>query len=177
MARTIWGNHQRYKETYFSAFDQMYFTGDGALRDEVGYYRITGRVDDVIIVSGHNLGTAPIEDAINEHPAVAESAIVGFPHDIKGSALYGYITLKDSGESRNHDNVRKEINQLITDRIGPIAKLDKIQFSEGLPKTRSGKIMRRILRKVACNEMENLGDVSTLLNPEVVQQIIQNRLS
>ena len=176
MARTIWGNHQRYKETYFSAFDQMYFTGDGALRDEVGYYRITGRVDDVIIVSGHNLGTAPIEDAINEHPAVAESAIVGFPHDIKGSALYGYITLKDIGESRNHDNLRKEINQLITDRIGPIAKLDKIQFSEGLPKTRSGKIMRRILRKIACNEMENLGDVSTLLNPEVVQQIIENRL-
>jgi len=176
MARTIWGNHQRYKETYFSAFDQMYFTGDGALRDEVGYYRITGRVDDVIIVSGHNLGTAPIEDAINEHPAVAESAIVGFPHDIKGSALYGYITLKDIGESRNHDNLRKEINQLITDRIGPIAKLDKIQFSEGLPKTRSGKIMRRILRKIACNEMDNLGDVSTLLNPEVVQQIIANRL-
>jgi len=176
MARTIWGNHQRYKETYFSAFDQMYFTGDGALRDEVGYYRITGRVDDVIIVSGHNLGTAPIEDAINEHPAVAESAIVGFPHDIKGSALYGYITLKDIGESRNHDNLRKEINQLITDRIGPIAKLDKIQFSEGLPKTRSGKIMRRILRKIACNEMDNLGDVSTLLNPEVVQQIIENRL-
>ena len=176
IARTIWGNHQRYKETYFSAFDQMYFTGDGALRDEVGYYRITGRVDDVIIVSGHNLGTAPIEDAINEHPAVAESAIVGFPHDIKGSALYGYITLKDIGESRNHDNLRKEINQLITDRIGPIAKLDKIQFSEGLPKTRSGKIMRRILRKIACNEMDNLGDVSTLLNPEVVQQIIANRL-
>ena len=176
MARTIWGNHKRYKETYFSAFDNMYFTGDGALRDEVGYYRITGRVDDVIIVSGHNLGTAPIEDAINEHPAVAESAIVGFPHDIKGSALYGYITLKDTGESRNHDNLKKEINQLITDRIGPIAKLDKIQFTEGLPKTRSGKIMRRILRKVACNEMDNLGDVSTLLNPEVVQSIIDNRL-
>jgi len=176
IARTIWGNHKRYKETYFSAFDNMYFTGDGALRDEVGYYRITGRVDDVIIVSGHNLGTAPIEDAINEHPAVAESAIVGFPHDIKGSALYGYITLKDTGESRNHDNLKKEINQLITDRIGPIAKLDKIQFTEGLPKTRSGKIMRRILRKIACNEMDNLGDVSTLLNPEVVQSIIDNRL-
>ena len=176
MARTIWGNHKRYKETYFSAFNNMYFTGDGALRDEVGYYRITGRVDDVIIVSGHNLGTAPIEDAINEHPAVAESAIVGFPHDIKGSALYGYITLKDTGESRNHDNLKKEINQLITDRIGPIAKLDKIQFTEGLPKTRSGKIMRRILRKIACNEMDNLGDVSTLLNPEVVQSIIDNRL-
>ncbi len=176
MARTIWGNHQRYKETYFSAFENKYFTGDGALRDEVGYYRITGRVDDVIIVSGHNLGTAPIEDAINEHPAVVESAIVGFPHDIKGSALYGYITLKDSGESRNHDNLRKEINQIITEHIGPIAKLDKIQFSEGLPKTRSGKIMRRILRKIACNEMDNLGDVSTLLNPEVVQSIIDNRL-
>ena len=176
IARTIWGNHQRYKETYFSAYKNMYFTGDGALRDEVGYYRITGRVDDVIIVSGHNLGTAPIEDAINEHPAVAESAIVGFPHDIKGSALYGYVTLKDTGESRNHDNLRKEINQLITDRIGPIAKLDKIQFSEGLPKTRSGKIMRRILRKIACNEIDNLGDVSTLLNPEVVQRIMDERL-
>ncbi|RNC86330.1 MAG: acetate--CoA ligase [Winogradskyella sp.] len=176
MARTIWGNHQRYKDTYFSAFENMYFTGDGALRDEVGYYRITGRVDDVIIVSGHNLGTAPIEDAINEHQAVAESAIVGFPHDVKGNALYGYVTLKDSGESRNHDNVRKEINQLITDRIGPIAKLDKIQFTEGLPKTRSGKIMRRILRKIASNDTSNLGDTSTLLNPEVVQSIIDNVL-
>ncbi len=176
IARTIWGNHQRYKETYFSAFENKYFTGDGALRDEVGYYRITGRVDDVIIVSGHNLGTAPIEDAINEHPAVAESAIVGFPHDIKGAALYGFVILKDTGESRNHDNLRKEINQIITEHIGPIAKLDKIQFSEGLPKTRSGKIMRRILRKIACNEMDNLGDVSTLLNPEVVQSIIDNRL-
>ena len=176
IARTIWGNHQRYKETYFSAFDNKYFTGDGALRDEVWYYRITGRVDDVIIVSGHNLGTAPIEDAINEHPAVAESAIVGFPHDIKGSALYGYITLKDTGESRNHDNLRIEINQLITDRIGPIAKLDKIQFTNGLPKTRSGKIMRRILRKIACNETDRLGDTSTLLNQEVVQDIIDNAL-
>ena len=174
IARTIWGNHQRYKETYFSAFENKYFTGDGALRDEVGYYRITGRVDDVIIVSGHNLGTAPIEDAINEHPAVAESAIVGFPHDIKGSALYGYITIKDISESRNQDNLRTEINQLITDRIGPIAKLDKIQFTNGLPKTRSGKIMRRILRKIACNESDSLGDTSTLLNQEVVQEIIDN---
>ncbi|BAO77184.1 acetate--CoA ligase [Winogradskyella sp. PG-2] len=174
IARTIWGNHQRYKDTYFSAYENMYFTGDGALRDEVGYYRITGRVDDVIIVSGHNLGTAPIEDAINEHPAVAESAIVGFPHDVKGNALYGYVTLKDSGEGRNHDNLRKEINQLITDRIGPIAKLDKIQFTVGLPKTRSGKIMRRILRKITCNETDQLGDTSTLLNPEVVEDIISN---
>lgn len=176
MARTIWGNHQRYKETYFSAFENKYFTGDGALRDEVGYYRITGRVDDVIIVSGHNLGTAPIEDAINEHPAVAESAIVGFPHDIKGSALYGYVILKETGEGRNHDNLRKEINQIITEHIGPIAKLDKIQFTIGLPKTRSGKIMRRILRKIALNELDNLGDVSTLLNPEIVQNIIDSRL-
>ncbi|WP_299104752.1 acetate--CoA ligase [uncultured Tenacibaculum sp.] len=176
MARTIWGNHQRYKDTYFSTFENNYFTGDGALRDEVGYYRITGRVDDVIIVSGHNLGTAPIEDAINEHPAVAESAIVGFPHDIKGNALYGYVILKDVGEGRNHDNLRKEINQIITEHIGPIAKLDKIQFTVGLPKTRSGKIMRRILRKIAHNELDNLGDVSTLLNPEVVQSIIDNRL-
>ncbi|MEP4909362.1 MAG: acetate--CoA ligase, partial [Algibacter sp.] len=155
MARTIWGNHQRYKETYFSAYKNMYFTGDGALRDEVGYYRITGRVDDVIIVSGHNLGTAPIEDAVNEHPAVAESAIVGFPHDVKGNALYGYVILKDTGESRNHDNLRKEINQIITEHIGPIAKLDKIQFTSGLPKTRSGKIMRRILRKIAHKDTSN----------------------
>ncbi|WP_028873530.1 acetate--CoA ligase [Psychroserpens burtonensis] len=176
IARTIWGNHQRYKDTYFSTYEHKYFTGDGALRDEVGYYRITGRVDDVIIVSGHNLGTAPIEDAINEHPAVAESAIVGFPHDIKGSALYGYVTLKDSGEGRNHDNLRLEINQLISDRIGPIAKLNKIQFTEGLPKTRSGKIMRRILRKIAEKDTSNLGDISTLLNPECVQDIMDNAL-
>ncbi len=176
MARTIWGNHQRYKDTYFSTFENKYFTGDGALRDEVGYYRITGRVDDVIIVSGHNLGTAPIEDAINEHPAVAESAIVGFPHDIKGNALYGYVTLKDTGESRDQDNLRKEINQIITEQIGPIAKLDKIQFTQGLPKTRSGKIMRRILRKIASNDTSNLGDTSTLLNPEVVQDIMDNVL-
>ncbi len=176
MARTIWGNHKRYKDTYFSAYKDRYFTGDGALRDEVGYYRITGRVDDVIIVSGHNLGTAPIEDAINEHPAVAESAIVGFPHDVKGNALYGYVILKDSGESRDQTNLRKEINQIITEHIGPIAKLDKIQFTSGLPKTRSGKIMRRILRKIACKDTSNLGDTSTLLNPEVVQDIMDNAL-
>ncbi len=176
IARTIWGNHQRYKETYFSAFENKYFTGDGALRDEVGYYRITGRVDDVIIVSGHNLGTAPIEDAINEHPAVAESAIVGFPHDVKGNALYGYVILKETGQSRDRDNLKKEINQLITDQVGPIAKLDKIQFVPGLPKTRSGKIMRRILRKIASKETSNLGDTSTLLNPEVVQEIMDNAL-
>jgi len=176
MARTIWGNHQRYKETYFSTYKNYYFTGDGALRDAVGYYRITGRVDDVIIVSGHNLGTAPIEDAINEHPAVAESAIVGFPDDIKGNALYGYVILKETGKDRKQENLRKEINQLITEHIGPIAKLEKIQFTSGLPKTRSGKIMRRILRKIACNETDHLGDTSTLLNPEVVQEIIDEVL-
>ncbi len=176
IARTIWGDHQRYKDTYFSAYENKYFTGDGALRDEVGYYRITGRVDDVIIVSGHNLGTAPIEDTINEHPAVAESAIVGIPHDVKGNALYGFVTLKDTGETRNQDNLRKEINELITEQIGPIAKLDKIQFTSALPKTRSGKIMRRILRKIACRDTANLGDTSTLLDPEVVQEIKDNVL-
>ncbi|KSA14358.1 acetate--CoA ligase [Maribacter dokdonensis] len=176
IARTVWGNHDRYRDTYFSAFENMYFTGDGALRDAVGYYRITGRVDDVIIVSGHNLGTAPIEDSINEHPAVAESAIVGFPHDVKGNALYGYVILKETGESRDRENLRKEINQQITEHVGPIAKLDKIQFVSGLPKTRSGKIMRRILRKIASNDTSNLGDTSTLLNPEVVQEIMANAL-
>ncbi len=176
IARTIWGNHQRFKDTYFSTYENNYFTGDGAFRDEVGYYRITGRVDDVIIVSGHNLGTAPIEDAINEHQAVVESAIVGIPHEIKGNALYAFVILKETGESRIHDNVRKEINQIITEHIGPIAKLEKIQFTSGLPKTRSGKIMRRILRSIANHETDDLGDTSTLLNPEVVEEIIENAL-
>jgi acetyl-CoA synthetase len=176
IARTIWGDHQRFVDTYFSTFPGKYFTGDGALRDEVGYYRITGRVDDIVIVSGHNLGTAPIEDAINEHPAVAESAIVGFPHDIKGNALYGYVILKETGESRNQDNLRVEINQLISDQIGPIAKLDKIQFVSGLPKTRSGKIMRRILRKIAEGDFSNFGDTSTLLNPEIVDEIKEGKI-
>ena len=176
IARTIWGDHQRYKETYFSTFPGKYFTGDGALRDEVGYYRITGRVDDVVIVSGHNLGTAPIEDAINEHPAVAESAIVGFPHDIKGNALYGFVILKETGEYRDRENLSKEINQHISDHIGPIAKLDKIQFVSGLPKTRSGKIMRRILRKIADGDYSNFGDTSTLLNPEIVDEIKDGKI-
>ena len=176
IARTIWGDHQRYKDTYFSAFPGKYFTGDGALRDEVGYYRITGRVDDVVIVSGHNLGTAPIEDAINEHPAVAESAIVGIPHDIKGNALYGFVILKESGEYRDRDNLIKEINQHVADHIGPIAKLDKIQFVTGLPKTRSGKIMRRILRKIAEGDFSNFGDITTLLNPEIVDEIVKGKI-
>ena len=174
IARTIWGDHKRYVDTYFSAFDNMYFTGDGAYRDDNGNFRITGRVDDVIIVSGHNLGTAPIEDVINEHENVSESAIVGFPHDIKGNALYGFVTLKNS--SNISENTKDEINKLISDKIGPIAKLDKIQFTEALPKTRSGKIMRRILRKIAGNDFDNLGDISTLLNPEAVHTIIENHI-
>ena len=174
IARTIWGDHKRYINTYFSAFENKYFTGDGAFRDQDGNFRITGRVDDVIIVSGHNLGTAPIEDAINEHELVAESAIVGFPHEIKGNALYGFITLKQ--EHENLDDIKKEINILISKKIGPIAKLDKIQMTNGLPKTRSGKIMRRILRKIASKEFNNLGDISTLLNPDVVKEIIDNSL-
>lgn len=169
IARTIWGNHERYKETYFSAYPGYYFTGDGALRNTNGMYRITGRVDDVIIVSGHNLGTAPIEDAINEHSEIAESAIVGFPHEIKGNALYGFVTLKGNVESP--EKLKESINKLISAKIGPIAKLDKIQFTNGLPKTRSGKIMRRILRKIAEGNSDNLGDISTLLNPEVVEHI------
>ena len=174
IARTIYGNHERYKNVYFSAFKNKYFPGDGALRDANGNYRITGRVDDVIIVSGHNLGTAPIEDAIDEHKGVVESAIVGFPHDIKGNALYAYVILYDGGEPT--DKMRSEINHLIAQKVGPIAKCDKIQFVSGLPKTRSGKIMRRILRKIASNEMDNLGDISTLLNPEVVEEIIEKRM-
>jgi len=176
MARTIYGDHDRYKATYFSTYPGKYFSGDGALRDEVGYYRITGRVDDIIIVSGHNLGTAPIEDIINSHPAVAESAIVGFPHDIKGNALYGFVILKEEVKELNSNETKDQINHLIADNIGPIAKLDKIQFVSGLPKTRSGKIMRRILRKIAENEVNNLGDTSTLLNPEVVEHIKNERL-
>ena len=174
IARTIWGDHKRYVDTYFSTFNNMYFTGDGAYRDDNNNFRITGRVDDVIIVSVHNLGTAPIEDVINEHKNVAESAIVGFPHEIKGNALYGFVTLKDS--IIISDNTKNEINKLISDKIGPIAKLEKIQFTEALPKTRSGKIMRRILRKIAGNDFDNLGDISTLLNPDTVESIIKNHI-
>jgi acetyl-CoA synthetase len=174
IARTIWGDHKRYKETYFTAFPGYYFTGDGAKRNKDGMFRITGRVDDVIIVSGHNLGTAPIEDAINEHPLVAESAIVGFPHDIKGNALYGFVTLKELPDGNN--NIQLEINKIISEKIGPIAKLDRIQFTSGLPKTRSGKIMRRILRKIAEGDFSNFGDISTLLNPEVVEEIKNGRV-
>ena len=176
MARTIWNDHKRFVDTYFSDFKGRYFTGDNALRDEVGYYRITGRADDVVIVSGHNLGTAPIEDAINQHPAIAESAVVGFPHDIKGNALYAFISLKVEGASRDRENLKKEINQLIADHYGPIGKLDKIQFVDDLPKTRSGKILRRVLRSIANNQLDNFGDTSTMINPEVVKEITKGKL-
>lgn len=174
MARTIWNDHERYKNTYFSAYKNMYFTGDGAYRDATANYRITGRVDDVVIVSGHNLGTAPIENAINEHEMVSESAIVGFPHDIKGNALYAFVILQDNIEAS--DILKKEILAEITKQVGAIAKPDKIQFVNNLPKTRSGKIMRRILRKIASKDTDNLGDISTLLNPDVVQEIKDNAL-
>ena len=169
MARTIYGDHQRFKDTYFSTFPNKYFTGDGALRDKNGMYRITGRVDDVLIVSGHNLGTAEIESAIDEHKNVCETAIVGFPHPIKGNGVYAYVICHEKPE--NEDSLRKEINDLVTKEVGPIAKADKIQFVNGLPKTRSGKIMRRILRKIAEGDTENLGDTSTLLDPAVVEKI------
>ena len=170
IARTIYGDHERYKNVYFSAYPGYYFPGDGAYRDDEGNYRITGRVDDVVIVSGHNLGTAPIEDIINMHPNVIESALVGYPHDIKGNALYAYVILKNESKK---DDIRTEINQLISKTIGPIAKPEKIQFVPGLPKTRSGKIMRRILRKIACGEKSEFGDISTLLNPEIVDEIVK----
>jgi acetyl-CoA synthetase len=171
IARTIWGDHKRYQEVYFSAFPGRYFPGDGALRDAEGNYRITGRVDDVVIVSGHNLGTAPIENSINEHPDVVESAVVGYPHDIKGNALMAYVILYNTTEDA--ERLIKEIRDLISNTIGPIAKPDRVLIVSGLPKTRSGKIMRRILRKLASNEMDQLGDISTLLNPEIVDEIIK----
>ncbi len=169
IARTIYGDHKRFKETYFSTFKNNYFTGDGCLRDETGMYRITGRVDDVLIVSGHNLGTAEIESAIDKHPNVCETAIVGFPHPIKGNGIYAYVICHKKPE--NEERLRKEISDLVSKEVGPIAKVDKIQFVSGLPKTRSGKIMRRILRKIAEGDTENLGDTSTLLDPAVVEEI------
>ncbi|NOS91812.1 MAG: acetate--CoA ligase [Cyclobacteriaceae bacterium] len=169
IARTIYGDHQRFKDTYFSTFPGKYFTGDGCKRDEEGYYRITGRVDDIIIVSGHNMGTAEVESAIDEHSAVCESAVVGFPHDIKGQGIYAFVVTYDPIHEENH--LRNEIKDVVAKIIGPIAKPDKIQFVSGLPKTRSGKIMRRILRKVAEGDTSNLGDTTTLLDPAVVEEI------
>ncbi|WP_207424864.1 acetate--CoA ligase [Desertivirga brevis] len=169
MLRTTWGDHERCRQTYFSTYENMYFTGDGCLRDEDGYYRITGRVDDVLNVSGHRIGTAEVENAINMHSDVVESAVVGYPHEIKGQGVYAYVILGQS----NHDQelTRKNILQTVTRIIGAIAKPDKIQFVSGLPKTRSGKIMRRILRKIAEGDTSNLGDTTTLLDPAVVEEI------
>jgi acetyl-CoA synthetase len=176
MARTIYGNHQRFKETYFSTFPGKYFTGDGCKRDDDGYYRITGRVDDIIIVSGHNLGTAEIESAMDEHPAVIETAVVGFPHDVKGQGIYAFVICYDKPEETEKDKLIAEIRETVSKIIGPIAKPDKIQFVSGLPKTRSGKIMRRILRKVAEGDTSNLGDITTLLDPSVVEEIKEGAL-
>lgn len=173
IARTIWGDHERYKNVYFSAYPGYYFPGDGALRDADGNFRITGRVDDVVIVSGHNLGTAPIENALNEHESVVESAVVGFPHDVKGNALYAFVITNNIID--NEEELVDALRAIVAKTIGPIAKPDRIQVVSGLPKTRSGKIMRRILRKIAADEFDNMGDISTLLNPEIVQKIIQNK--
>ncbi|MFK7840134.1 MAG: acetate--CoA ligase [Bdellovibrionales bacterium] len=171
--RSIYGDHKRFIETYFSTFPGMYFTGDGAKRDTDGDYRITGRVDDVINVSGHRLGTAEIESAINEHVHVAESAVVGYPHDIKGTGIYAYVTLNAGCEA--NDDIKAEVIKTVRTEIGPIATPDLIQWATGLPKTRSGKIMRRILRKIAANEEDSIGDTSTLADPSVVDDLVRNR--
>jgi len=173
--RTVYGDHQRFIETYFKLFPGYYFTGDGCRRDEDGYYWITGRVDDVLNVSGHRLGTAEIESALVLHPKVAEAAVVGYPHELTGQGIYAYVTLM-AGE-QGTDELKKELVALVRNEIGPIAKVNLIQWAPGLPKTRSGKIMRRILRKLAANELENLGDTSTLADPSVVQNLIDNRLN
>lgn len=174
-ARSIYGDHKRYIDTYFSTVKGKYFTGDGALRDADGFYRITGRIDDVINVSGHRMGTAEVEAALNEHELVAESAVVGYPHDIKGQGIYAYVILNEGAQPG--DNIQKELVAIVRKIIGPIATPDHIHIASGLPKTRSGKIMRRILRKIAENEFSQLGDTSTLLNPEIVEELIENRLN
>jgi acetyl-CoA synthetase len=171
--RTVYGDHQRFVDTYFSTFPGYYFTGDGARRDADGYYWITGRMDDVLNVSGHRMGTAEVESALVLHDAVAEAAVVGFPHDIKGQGIYAYVTLVKGIEPT--DALRKELVDLVREEIGPIAKPDVIQWAPGLPKTRSGKIMRRILRKIAANEQDTIGDTSTLADPAVVNELVENR--
>jgi acetyl-CoA synthetase len=171
--RTVYGDHQRFFDTYFSHYPGMYFTGDGCRRDEDGYYWITGRVDDVLNVSGHRLGTAEVESALVAHHKVAEAAVVGYPHDIKGTGIYAYVTLNagDIGD----ETLRAELKQWVGHEISPIARPDIIQFAPSLPKTRSGKIMRRILRKIAENDISNLGDTSTLADPAVVEDLVANR--
>ncbi len=173
--RSVYGDHQRMIDTYFSTYPGYYFAGDGARRDKDGYLWITGRVDDVLNVSGHRMGTAEIESALVLHDDVAEAAVVGFPHDIKGQGIYAYVTLMHGVEPS--DDLKKQLVEMINKEIGPIAKPEFIQWAPGLPKTRSGKIMRRILRKVAANDLENMGDTSTLADPSVVDDIIENRLN
>ena len=173
--RTVYGDHQRFVETYFSAYPGNYFTGDGCKRDADGFYWITGRVDDVINVSGHRMGTAEVESALVSHKAVAESAVVGYPHDIKGQGIYAYVTV--TAGTKITDDLRKDLTKHVRTEIGPIATPDLIQFSPGLPKTRSGKIMRRILRKIAADDFGNLGDTSTLADPSVVDDLIKNRMN
>jgi acetyl-CoA synthetase len=173
IARTVYGDHQRFVDTYFSAYKGKYFTGDGCRRDKDGYYWITGRVDDVINVAGHRMGTAEVESALVSHPKVSEAAVVGYPHDIKGQGIYCYVTLM-AGETWS-DKLKIELRDWVRKEIGPIASPDLIQFAPGLPKTRSGKIMRRILRKIAEDDFSNLGDISTLADPTVVDDLIQNR--
>jgi acetyl-CoA synthetase len=173
--RTVYGDHQRFVDTYFSVIPGTYFAGDGARRDEDGYYWITGRVDDVLNVSGHRMGTAEIESALVAHEAVSEAAVVGYPHDIKGEGIYAYVTLLSDVEPT--EELRKELRTWVRKEIGPIASPDLIQWAPGLPKTRSGKIMRRILRKIAANDYGNLGDTSTLAEPGVVNQLIDNRMN
>jgi acetyl-CoA synthetase len=171
--RTVYGDHERFRETYFDRFPGYYMTGDGALRDEDGYYWITGRVDDVLNISGHRLGTAEVEGAIGQHSTVAEAAVVGFPHEIKGQGVYAYVTLM-TGESPS-DEIEAGIKQEVRQHIGPHATPDKIQFTPALPKTRSGKIMRRILRKIAEGDVSDLGDISTLADPTVVDSLVEER--
>ena len=174
ITRTVYNDHERYRQTYFTTYPGLYFTGDGCRRDEDGYYWITGRVDDVLNVSGHRLGTAEIESALVEHPGVAEAAVVGYPHDIKGTGIYAYVHLKPEFEDRDHEQMVKELKNQVRTSIGPIASPDHIQIVSGLPKTRSGKIMRRILRKVAASEYDQLGDITTLADPSVVEHIVED---
>ena len=175
MLRSTWGDHARCRQTYFSAYPDLYFTGDGCIRDAEGNYRITGRVDDVLNVSGHRIGTAELENAINAHSGVVESAVVGYPHDIKGQGIYAYV-IYNGNHSDEEDRVRKDISMTVSKLIGAIARPDKIQFVPGLPKTRSGKIMRRILRKIAEGDTSNLGDTSTLLDPSLVEVLKKGAL-
>jgi acetyl-CoA synthetase len=173
--RSVYGDHERFVKTYFVQYPGKYFTGDGARRDEDGYYWITGRVDDVINVSGHRMGTAEVESALVAHPNVSEAAVVGYPHDVKGQGIYAYVTLKS--DAAPSEDLRKELVQWVRKEIGPIASPDLIQWAPGLPKTRSGKIMRRILRKIAANEQDQLGDTSTLADPAVVNDLVEQRMN